>query len=71
MVVWGAISAPLISAISRSAAVAPLGEEKHREIRRILEARGVASTAMAAQVGHTLEAEPDVAGMAPVAKPAE
>ena len=50
----------------------PLTEAKHREIRSILEERGLAGTAIGARVGHTLEDEPEEepAG-APVAKPAE
>jgi hypothetical protein len=49
----------------------PLGEEKQRELRRIIEERSVPGTAIGAQVAHTLEDEPDEPVTAPAAKPAE
>lgn len=50
----------------------PLGEERQRELRRILEERSAAGTAIGATVGHTMEAEQDVPVVAaPAAKPAE
>lgn len=51
----------------------PLGETQHREIRRIIEERAAAGTAIGARVGHTLEAEEDIPAdaTAPAVKPAE
>lgn len=51
----------------------PLGEEKQRELRRIIEERAAAGTAIGAKVGLTLEAEQEVedAPGAAVPKPAE
>lgn len=49
----------------------PLGEEKQRELRRIIEERTAAGTAIGAGVGLTLEDEPEVLAAAVVAKPAE
>ncbi len=45
----------------------PLDEAKQSELRRIIEERTAAGTAIGARVGHTLEDEPDL----PVPKPAE
>ena len=48
----------------------PLDEAKQRELRRIIEERSAAGTAIGARVGHTLEDEPDLPANA-VTKPAE
>jgi Na+/melibiose symporter-like transporter len=49
----------------------PLGEEQHREIRRVIEERAIAGTAIGARVGHTLEVEEDLPKPERAAKPAE
>lgn len=49
----------------------PLGEEQHREIRRVIEERAIAGTAIGARVGHTLEVEEELPKSDPAAKPAE
>jgi GPH family glycoside/pentoside/hexuronide:cation symporter len=51
----------------------PLDETKQRELRRIIEERSAAGTAIGAGVGHTLEDEPELpeAAQAAVPKPAE
>ncbi|MFM9865403.1 MAG: MFS transporter [Micropepsaceae bacterium] len=49
----------------------PLDEAKQRELRRIIEERTAAGTAIGARVGHTMENEPDLPVAAPVPKPAE
>lgn len=51
----------------------PLDEARQRELRRILEERSAAGTAIGARVGHTLETEEDLPAdaNAPAAKPAE
>jgi Na+/melibiose symporter-like transporter len=48
----------------------PLGEAQQSELRRILEERTAAGTAIGARVGHTLEDEPDLPAT-PAPKPAE
>jgi glycoside/pentoside/hexuronide:cation symporter, GPH family len=47
----------------------PLGEEKQRELRRIIEERSIPGTAIGARVGHTLEVEQDLPDDAPAAAP--
>lgn len=49
----------------------PLDEAKQRELRRIIEERSAAGTAMGARLGHTLEDEPELPDEARAAKPAE
>lgn len=49
----------------------PLDETKQRELRRLIEERSAAGTAIGARVGHTLEDEPELPPVAPAPKPAE
>jgi Na+/melibiose symporter-like transporter len=49
----------------------PLDEVKQRELRRIIEERSAAGTAIGARVGHTLEVEEDLPKPERAAKPAE
>lgn len=49
----------------------PLDEARQRELRRILEERSAAATAIGARTGHTLAEEPDLPAERVAAKPAE